>query len=36
MHRPCKGGICLGDPPTRQTVDGESVTNSAPHLNKQE
>ena len=32
MHRPCKGGLCLGDPPTRQVVDGETVTNSAPHL----
>lgn len=32
MHRPCKGAICLGDPPTRQVVDGETVTNSAPHL----
>jgi len=32
MHRPCKGALCLGDPPTRQVVDGEAVTNSAPHL----
>jgi len=32
MHRPCAGAICLGDPPTRQVVEGESVTNSAPYL----
>lgn len=37
MHRPCKGGLVLGDPPTRnrRIVDGETVTSSMPHL-KQE
>ncbi|KKL57420.1 hypothetical protein LCGC14_2235590 [marine sediment metagenome] len=34
MHRPNKGGIALGDPINGQEIDGESITNSAPHLNK--
>jgi len=32
MYRPCPGGICLGDPPTRQIVDGETRTKSMPKL----
>ena len=30
MYRPCPGAICLGDPPTRQVIDGEAKTESMP------
>lgn len=34
MHRPCRGGIALGDPINSTEKDGETITDSAPHLNK--